>query len=174
MSKLRRNLATAIGVVALAVPAAALAGAGHGHGHGHGHAHPNHGHGHGHPNHPVTYVFKGTYNGEGSVHVLHGNVHVKKAGLVGQDVQFDLTNARLTVADTNGDNVVDASDVEVGDRVVVKARLPHYDPGSPPYPAKHLVDQTHPPADEGSTGATGPTGATGETGETGPTGPTGP
>ncbi len=31
----------------------------------------------------VTYVFKGTYAGAGSVDVDHGNAHVKKADLVG-------------------------------------------------------------------------------------------
>ena len=93
----------------------------------------------------VTYVFKGTYAGAGSVDVDHGNAHVKKADLVGM-VSFDLTNARIVVADTNTDGTANADDVASGDRVVVKARLSRKDPGDQPYVAKQLVDQTHVPS----------------------------
>src|SRR4051794_10156146 len=97
--KLRKTYLIALAVGALAVPAAAAAEPG-GHGHGHGHGHEGaHGHGgtHGHGHNPtVMYVFKGTYDGDGVVSVDHGNGHAKKAGLVGQDVQFDLSGARLT------------------------------------------------------------------------------
>jgi len=95
------------------------------------------------------YVFKGTYGGSGVVSVDKGNGHVKKADLVGQDVQFDLTNARLVVADTNADGSVTADDVASGDRVVVQARLPKQDPGTQPFAAKRLVDQTN-SADDGA------------------------
>jgi hypothetical protein len=134
---LRRSIVTALGIGALAIPAAAVADPGHGHGHGHGH------------NPTVSYVFKGTYGADGLVTVNHGNGHVKKAGLVGQDVQFDLTNARLNVADTDGDGSVTAADVATGDAVVVKARLPKLDPGSQPFAARQLVDQTNPGDDTG-------------------------
>ena len=80
--------------------------------------------------------------------VEHGSAHVRKAGLVGQDVQFDLTGAKLGVADTNADSIVDATDVLVGDAVVVKARLPKRDPGSQPFAARHLVDQTNPASED--------------------------
>ncbi len=93
----------------------------------------------------VTYVFKGTYAGAGSVDVDHGNAHVKKADLVGM-VSFDFTNARIVVADTNTDGTANADDVASGDRVVVKARLSRKDPGDQPYVAKQLVDQTHVPS----------------------------
>jgi hypothetical protein len=93
----------------------------------------------------VSYVFKGTYAGDGSVAVDHGNAHVRKADLVGTTVSFDLTNARIVVADTNGDSQQTADDVQSGDRVVVKARLPRKEPGTQPYAAKQLVDQTHEP-----------------------------
>jgi hypothetical protein len=96
----------------------------------------------------VMYVFKGTYAGAGSVVVDHGNAHVKKAGLLGQPVSFDLSTTTFVVADTTGDSVVDANDVVSGDRVVVKSRLPRKDPGLQPFAAKQLVDQTHAPAPE--------------------------
>jgi hypothetical protein len=140
--RLRKSMVTALGIGALAIPAAAVAEPGHGHGGGDGH-----GHGHG-GNPTVSYVFKGTYGGSGLVAVDHGNGHVKKAGLVDQDVQFDLTNAKLKVADTNADTLVTADDIVSGDRVVVKARLPKKDPGAQPFAAKQLVDQTNPPADD--------------------------
>ncbi|HKH13341.1 MAG TPA: hypothetical protein VKA47_01670 [Solirubrobacterales bacterium] len=140
---LKKNFLIALGVGALAVPAAAIAKPGGSHGHGH-----EHGHGHG-GNPAVSYVFKGTYGGGGVVAVERGNGHVKKADLVGQDVQFDLTDAKLTVADTNGDGSVTADDVVTGDRVVVKARLPKQDPGDQPLAAKQLVDQTNPGDDSG-------------------------
>jgi hypothetical protein len=152
--KIRRSAALALGVAALAIPAAAVAQPGHGHanGHGkHGHAngHGNHGHVNGHgKQHPVGYVFKGTYEGDGLVSVEHGNAHARKAGLVGPDIQFDLSGAKLSVADTNADSIIDATDVLVGDAVVVKARLPKHDPGSQPFAARHLVDQTHPATED--------------------------
>jgi hypothetical protein len=95
----------------------------------------------------VAYVFKGTYTGAGSVDVDHGNAHARKAGLVGGSVSFDLSAAKLVVADTVPDGVLTADDVAVGDRVVVKARLPRTDPGVQPYAARQLVDQTSPPVD---------------------------
>jgi len=145
MSKSALRRATAIGaVIALGAAPAALAArpddpGSHGQGHGQGETHGK-GHAKG-----VAYVFKGTYAGAGSVDVDHGNAHVRKADLVGTTVSFDLTNAKLVVADTNADGSVTAEDVTAGDRVVVKARLPRKDPGDQPYAARQLVDQTHPP-----------------------------
>src|SRR5690242_17642345 len=84
--------------VASVSPAAAVAapgGNGHGKGHGHGHGQQQ-AQGHGKAKgkskvHNVTYVFKGTWNATaGTVTVKSGNAHVRKAGLVGQDVTFDL------------------------------------------------------------------------------------
>jgi len=152
--KTPKSTLVAIVAGALAVPAAAIAHPGHGHANGHAHGHAN---GHG-KSHAVSYIFKGTYDGGGLVSVTHGNAHVRKAGLIG-DVQFDLTSTKLTVADTNGDQAIDATDVVTGDQVVVQARLPRQVPGDQPYAARHLVDQTAPPvlgeADEaGDTGDT--------------------
>jgi hypothetical protein len=144
---LKRAFLVALGAGALAVPAAAFAKPGGDHGHGHGHG-GDHGHGHG-GNPTVMYVFKGTYGGNGTVAVNHGNGHVKKADLVGQDVQFDLSDARLVVGDTNADGSITADDVSSGDRVLVQARLPKQDPGDQPFAAKKLVDQSNPPDDAG-------------------------
>ena len=90
----------------------------------------------------VMYVFKGTYAGDGSVDVTKGNAQVKKADLIGT-VSFDLSGAKIVVDDNSGDGNRDLSDVNTGDKVVVKARLPKSDPGSQPFKAKQLVDQTH-------------------------------
>jgi hypothetical protein len=100
--------------------------------------------------HNVTYVFKGTWDATaGAVVVTHGNAHVRKAGLVGQSVQFDLTGAKLVVADTNADGSVTVDDLKTGDNVVVKARLPRKDPGTQPFKAKMLIDQSNPPTQSG-------------------------
>lgn len=148
---LRKSSLIALGIGALAIPAAAVADPG-GHGHGHGHGHDaTHGHGHGH-NPTVMYVFKGTYGDSGVVNVNHGNGHVKRAGLVGGPVSFDLSAAKLEVADTNADGSVTADDVVLGDAVVVKARLPKQDPGPQPFAAKQLVDQTNSADDSGDDG----------------------
>ncbi len=135
-------------------PAAAVADAG-GHGHGQAGLHGKSGQSHGKAKgkskvHNVTYVFKGTWNATaGTLTVTGGNHHVRKAGFVGQDVQFDLTSARLVVADTNGDSQITAADLKDGDHLVIKARLPRKDPGSQPFSAKMAIDQTNAPASSG-------------------------
>jgi hypothetical protein len=91
----------------------------------------------------VMYVFKGTFDGSSAVDVKSGNNHVRKASLVGTTVSFDLATAKVVVDDTNADGTRDVNDVSGGDRVVVKARLPRKDPGTQPFTAKQLVDQTH-------------------------------
>jgi hypothetical protein len=128
---LKRTTLVALGVGALAVPAAALAKPGDDRGNGGGHGHGNGG------NPKVGYVFKGTYGG---------------AGLVGQDVQFDLTSAKLRVADANGDGQVTADDVAAGDSVQVKARLGRKDPGAQPFEARKLIDKTNPAEGGGEDG----------------------
>jgi hypothetical protein len=144
MSK-RIKRAAAIGSVlalgaapgALAVKPADPGNQGQGHGNGAGHA-KNGGKG------TVSYVFKGAYQLDSQVAVDKGNAHVKKAGLVDTVVTFDLSNAKVVVGDVNGDGSKDVNDLSVGDRVVVKARLPRKDPGDQPYAAKQVVDQSHP------------------------------
>jgi hypothetical protein len=92
----------------------------------------------------VSYVFKGGYAGDSSVAVEHGNKHARD--FEGQTVVFDLSAAKVSVADTSGDGVADLTDVAVGDTVVVKAKLPKGETPAQPIAAKHLVDQTHPAA----------------------------
>jgi hypothetical protein len=123
-------------------PAVAVAGNGHGPSTAPGHTKV----------HNVTCVFKGTWNATaGTVTVKHGNSFVRKAHLVGTDVTFDLSSARIVVRDTNSDGSRNLTDVQDGDKVVVKARLPRKDPGSQPFKAKMLIDQTHPPTTGDST-----------------------
>lgn len=134
MDGFKRTLIVALGVAALGVPAGAIAkpdGANNGKANGHAKAHN------------VAYVFKGNYAGEGKVEVKAGNSRVRKGGLIGTMVSFDLTGARTVVADTNGDGQKNLEDVKTGDKVLVKTMLPRTDPGSQPFAAKRLVDQTH-------------------------------
>ena len=129
-----------VGAFALASVSPAVADPGHGNGHG-----PSTAPGHTKV-HNVTYVFKGTWNAaDGSVTVKHGNNHVRKAGLVGQTVTFDFTGAKVVVRDTNNDGSKTTADIGDGDKVVVKARLPRKDPGTQPFKAKMLVDQSSRP-----------------------------
>lgn len=133
MSRLHRGLIVALGVAALAIPAGAIAKQGDNHGKAKGHAN----------SHGVAYIFKGTYAGTSSVEVKSGNSRVRKGGFVGQTVTFDLTNAAIVVDDTNSDGQRTLDDVKTGDKVLVKASLPRTEPGSQPFAAKRLVDQTH-------------------------------
>jgi hypothetical protein len=151
----RTQMLAVVGAAVLAVPVGAMAHPGHGHAYGHGNSHP------------VSYVFTGTYGGAGLVSVNHGNAHARKAGLVGQDVQFDLSSTRLSVADTNGDAAIDATDVVVGDEVVVKSKLSRQDPGTQPLAARHLVDQTNPAQESGSDDPTDTDGGEDDPGDAG-------
>ena len=134
----RTRMLVALGATALAVPAVAAAKPGNGHANGHGKPHN------------VMYVLKGTYGDGGVVSVSHGNAHAKRAGLVGTDVTVDLSAAKVSVADTNGDLAADASDVLAGDNVLVQARLPKGDPGAQPVAARKLIDKTNPEEDDAS------------------------
>ena len=141
--KLPRVAVALMGAAALALPAAAAAK-------GHpDHAGATHGHKGGRAGHGVQYIFRGTWSG-GAVDVTGGNNHVRRAGLVGQSVSFDLTNARVVVADVNGDGTRDAADMQDGDRVLVQARLPKGDPGAGPYAARKLVDKGGPSTSDDS------------------------
>ena len=65
------------------------------------------------PDRQVAYVFKGTFHAAGpSVSVVQGNRHVRRAGFVGQEVTFDLSTARVRVADVNGDGVRNSADLQ--------------------------------------------------------------
>jgi hypothetical protein len=71
-----------------------------------------------------TFVFTGTYAGDGAVAVTGGNGKVRKNRLVGTTVAFDFASARLSAPDANADGAVDLADLQVGERLVVQARLP--------------------------------------------------
>jgi len=93
-------------------------------------------------------VFKGVYKGDGVVTVASGNSRVRKGGYVGRDVTFDLSTAKLVVADTDGVAGLTVADVQVGDVVLVQARVakPAGDDEQPAaIVARKLVDKTHPP-----------------------------
>jgi hypothetical protein len=101
------------------------------------------------------YNFHGTYVGvEGleagqiSVTVTNGNRWVKRSGLIGQTVVFDVSTAMIKVADVNTDGSSNLSDVVVGDAVLVTARLPRLLPLTPPLKAWKLVDKTNPPVED--------------------------
>lgn len=93
----------------------------------------------------VAYVFKGAYEGAGSVAIEQTNKHAR--AFEAQTVVFDFSTAKISVADTSGDGVGDLADVLVGDKVVVKAKLPKGQTPAQPIGAKHLVDQTNPAAE---------------------------
>jgi hypothetical protein len=138
MTRLRSKLLVALGVLALALPAAAIAGQGD-----HGSNHGNHGKRKGHSKkHNVGWVFKGHYAGDSTVAVERGNSRVRKGGYIGETVEFDLSGARFVLRDENGDHKRTIEDVQEGDWVLVKCRLPRKDPGSEPFEAKRLIDKT--------------------------------
>ena len=133
-------------------------------GHGHGRpsaqdvqAAPKTSHARGHA-HPVAFVFTGTVAAPAvgtllTVHVVHGNHWSRRGGFAGQDVTFDLTNARLSVADTDGTPGADAGDFKQGDRVVILAKLPRttaYSQDEQPLAPSHVADRSSRP-DESST-----------------------
>ena len=162
----------ALGTVALAVPGTALAKSDHSK-KNHKSSEKSHKHGSKHESKPKkgkTYIFQGVYKGDGVVTVAKGNSRVRKGGYVGQDVKFDLSQAKLVVADTDGVPGLTAADVQAGDVVLVQARLPRgtkapapvadeqpeatestddpaaeETPASDAIKARKLVDKTHPP-----------------------------
>lgn len=82
------------------------------------------------------------------VQVTKGNRWARRAGFVGTTVEFDLSTAKIKVADVNGDGTADLADVASGDAVVIKARLPRsVVPGSV-IAAWKLVDKTNPPIED--------------------------
>ena len=95
---------------------------------------------------PATFIFKGTWNADGTVAVTSGNSRGKK--FKGQTLTFDFATAKFSVADTNADGKLDATDVTAGDKVVIQAKLARNVSGTGPFAARKVVDQTHPKAEE--------------------------
>ena len=154
-----RWMAVVLGAAVLAVPGTALAKGGpHGKGKDEAQSHAKaHKHEKKAPK-AKQYVFRGVYKGDGVVTVASGNGRVRKGGYVGQDVTFDLTGAKLIVADTDGVPGITAADVAAGDVVLVQARLPRGTKLAPVVEAteteteapaaivaRKLIDKTHPP-----------------------------
>jgi hypothetical protein len=108
----------------------------------------------------VTFVFKGVYKGEGVVTVESGNAHARKGGYVGKDVTFDLASAKVVAAESDNVPGLTAADLQVGDQVLVQARLPRgtkapaaaEEGAEAPEPtaivARKVIDKTHRPAED--------------------------
>jgi hypothetical protein len=141
----------------LVFPAGALAhGApvgSHGAGHGSSAQSQNerggHGQGRAHRHIPmVAIVAKGTVvsvdptTNTAVVQVTRANHH--GAGLVGTQVTIDLSKARISVADANGDGQKNLADVAVSDDVLVRGRIPLHGSLAGALSAGRLIDQTHP------------------------------
>lgn len=143
-----RARSTRRAIVALSVcavllfPTLADAKRGDSKGKGHGPiAHANKGKGH---EQLVTFRLKGTaVAGDPcsekvlAMSVRHSNRHAR--GLVGNEVTLDLSNARLKVADVNGDRARNLDDVATGDEVKVQARVPRGSSPDAAVPARHVV-----------------------------------
>jgi hypothetical protein len=118
MTNSRKTIITAAAAIAaLCAPVAAQA---HGGGNGHGHAQrapraPK----------PVNVIVKGSVvavNGNVvTVAVMRANHHGR--AFVGQQVQLDVTAARVSVKDANADGSRNVADVAAGDRVVAQLRV---------------------------------------------------
>ena len=175
-----RWMAVVLGAAVLAIPGTAVAKGDHGKGHAkkekaehvksheHGKKHQKKDKGAKKAKQPKNFVFRGVYKGDGVVTVSSGNSWVRKGGYVGTDVTFDLSEAKLKVADTDGVAGVSAADVQVGDTVQIQARLPRGTKAAAPVEvapvesdeeapaaevpdaikARKLIDYTHPPVSE--------------------------
>ena len=103
-----------------------------------------------------TFVFVGRFTAPDVVEVVGGNAFVRRGGFRGQQVTFDFASAKVAVADTDGDGVATLADVQDGDTVVVKARLPRRTrfvaaaegETAEPVIARTLVDRTNPPVED--------------------------
>jgi hypothetical protein len=179
---INRWMAVVLGAAVLAVPGTAVAKGDHGKGHAKKEkaAHHKSAKKHGKKDKakkakkPKNFVFRGVYKGDGVVTVVSGNGWVRKGSYVGKDVAFDLSSAKLIVADTDGVPGVTAADVQAGDVVLVQARLPRGSTAPEPaevkepegptaesagddapveeapaaIKARKLIDYTHPPVSE--------------------------
>jgi hypothetical protein len=170
---INRWMAVALGAAVLAVPGTALAKNDHAKGPKHEKSEKVHGksegksHKHGKKDKAAKgkmFVFKGVYKGAGVVTVAKGNGRVRKGGFVGQDVTFDMSSAKLVVADTDGVAGITVDDLQAGDEVLVQAKLPREtkapvaaaatdteeadEAPSSALKARKVVDKTHPPVSD--------------------------
>jgi hypothetical protein len=162
---MRSTLTALAGVLALAFPAGALAHGAPAGSHGanranaaesHGRA-GKHGQGSAHRHIPmVALIARGrvvsvdTTGNTAVVQVTRANHH--GAGLVGTQVTIDLSKARISVADVNGDGQKNLADVAAGDRVLVQGRIPLHGDLTGVLVARRLIDQTRPAGSESPSG----------------------
>jgi hypothetical protein len=105
---------------------------------------------------PGNYILRGTYDAEaGSMDVSSGNRAARRAELLKSDVVLDLSRAKLSVADRDGDGRATSADLATGDRVVVQLKLTRSALASGPLTVRRLVDRTAPPSAEEVAPATG-------------------
>lgn len=99
-----------------------------------------------------TYEFKGLVAAvnDGTVEVTITGGNKRGRELERQVVTFDVTNAKVKVADVNGDGKRDLADVVVGDRVMVQAKVAGPVSSSKVVPARHFLDKgpVKPPTDD--------------------------
>jgi hypothetical protein len=153
VNKVQNALVGISACAALAFPAVALGHGGHGgSSHGpnqHANQHALRPHGHRHDRNTIVSGTVAAVTGNVvTVNVTGGN-HAGRA-FKGQAVQFDVSSARIVVADSNGDGKRNLSDVAVGDSVLVQAWLPRDGSGTQPFAARRLLDRGAPQS-EGAT-----------------------
>ena len=98
-----------------------------------------------------TYEFKGLVSavGAGTVQVAVNGGNSRGRKFSGQTLTFDLSKAKIKVADVNKDGKRDLADVAAGDRVNVQAKLPRGAvDATQPLAARHFVDKGPVPAPE--------------------------
>jgi hypothetical protein len=151
-SKLSR-IAAAVCAAALLVPAASMAKGGEGHGKHDAAGKKGKAKGKGKPK-QVTFVFKGTLAAvdpaghSATLTFEKGNNwarrYVQRQG--SSAVAFDLTQAKVIVADVNASGTGDLADTAVGDQVIVQAKLAKNAEVAPSLGARKLIDLSKPPA----------------------------
>lgn len=153
ITTLTRSALALLAAVALGAPVAAQAKGAPGKGRDRSSvaadAHPGKGRDKAKHNPTVTYTFKATVvsvdaaAGTAVAKVAKTNHHGRFAR--NTTVTFDLTTAKIAVADVNADGAATLADVAGGDKVLVQARLAKRSPElGGAVVARKLVDQTHP------------------------------
>ena len=101
----------------------------------------------------ATYQFKGLVAavGDGTVQVTVSSGNSRGKKLKGQTLTFDVSKAKVKVADVNNDGKRDLADVAVGDRVVVQAKVAGPLDAAKPVAARHFLDKgpVKPPSEDG-------------------------
>jgi hypothetical protein len=108
----------------------------------------------------LNYEFKGLVAavGDGTVEVTITGGNKRGRELERQTVTFDVTKAKVKVADVTGDGKRDLADVAVGDRVRVQVKASGVVDSSKVVPARHfqVKSPVEPPSDDGDDDAPKP------------------